>query len=303
MTTKFKFSALLVGAAACTLLSACNKEATGQVAAIVNGDEITLQEINAEIGNSNANAQGDAVKAVRQAALQRIIERRLMATAARDDGLDKTPEYLIRQRQLEDSLLVQLMVERTRRSMAVPDSRAIDRYIAEHPAMFAQREALAVDQIQFPTPADTATLRGLESVHSMDGVAAFLNEHKIPFRRGRTTMDSAQIPAQILRQISALPAGEPFVVPAGAVVNVGVIVGRQANATPADQARPLAVQAMTNERMGQTLQQRLTAARTAAKIEYQDGFAPPAGANAAGAAAPAAGAAAPATPAAAPAQR
>jgi peptidyl-prolyl cis-trans isomerase C len=30
-------------------LSACNREATGQVAAVVNDDEITLQEVNAEI--------------------------------------------------------------------------------------------------------------------------------------------------------------------------------------------------------------------------------------------------------------
>src|SRR5215212_831827 len=89
-------------------LSACDREPTGQVAAIVGDDEITLQEVNAEVGNAKP-PEGIDAKAVQQSALQRIIDRRLLASVARDQDLDKRPEFLIRQRQLEDALLVQLL--------------------------------------------------------------------------------------------------------------------------------------------------------------------------------------------------
>ena len=71
---------------------------------LVDGEEITLQEINAELATAQV-PQGADKKAIQTAALQRIVERRLMAGVAKDDGLDKQPEYLLRRRQLEDLLL------------------------------------------------------------------------------------------------------------------------------------------------------------------------------------------------------
>ena len=91
----------LTFAVAALALSGCGKEATGQVAAVVNGEEITLQEINAELG-SRPIPEGVDKKVIQQAALQRLVERRLLAQAARDDELDKTPDYLLRERQLRE---------------------------------------------------------------------------------------------------------------------------------------------------------------------------------------------------------
>jgi len=80
-------------------LSACNREATGQVAAVVNDDEITLQEINAELAALQIPETADK-KLVQQQALQRIIERRLLAQEASADGVATSQDYLIRERQL-----------------------------------------------------------------------------------------------------------------------------------------------------------------------------------------------------------
>jgi len=116
---------LLIGLA---LLSACHKQATGQVAAVVNGDEITLQEINSELQGARIPAGVDG-KLAQQEALQRIIDRHLLAQQARKDGLDKTPEYLMRERQMRDALLIQLMEASAARATDVPSQKAIDDYI------------------------------------------------------------------------------------------------------------------------------------------------------------------------------
>lgn len=256
-------------------LAACEKEATGQVAAVVNGEEITLQEINAEMGNVPV-PEGIDKKQVQQAALQRIVERRLLAQSARDDGLDKTPDYLLRERQLNDALLVQLMGQRAERALKVPTQQEIDKFIADNPVMFGNRKIYTIDRIQFAMPKDISQLKALENDHSLDAVAARLPQLGVKFTRDVAQMDSAQLGQQRLQQILALPSGEPFVIPENGGVTVGVITGeRSAVISPAD-ARPLAVQAIRSKQLGEQLQQRLKQSRSAAEIKYQPGFAPPA---------------------------
>lgn len=265
-------------ALACLALAACDKEPTGQVAAVVNGDEITLQEINAELG-STAIPDGVDKKIVQQAALERIVERRLLAQAARDEGLDKSPDFLLRERQLHDALLVQLMSQKAQRAQRVPDQAAIDKFISDNPDMFSERKIFAIDRIQFPLPKDMAQLKALENDHSMDAVAAHLQALGIKFARADAQMDSAQVGKQRMQQIRTLPAGEPFIVPESGLVTVAVIKGERAVPLTGDAARPLAVQAIQNQQLGSAMQDRLKQARAAAKIQYQPDFAPKGGAK------------------------
>lgn len=255
------------------VLAGCDKEPEGQVAAVVNGDEITLQEVNAEIGNANVPAGTDS-KEVQRAALQRIVERRLLAQSAKEEGLDKTPEYLIRSRQIDDALLVQLLGQRAEKSFQVPDQQALNKYMAENPSMFAGRKMYVVDRIQFGLPADVSQLKSLESAHSMEEVAAKLNGLGIKFERGAAKMDSAQLGQQRMDQILALPDGEPFVIPENGMVTVAVITGESPLAGSSAEMNAIATQALRQKAMSTTLEERLKQARAKGEIKYQPDFAP-----------------------------
>ncbi len=256
-------------------LAGCKREATGQVAAVVNGEEITLQEINLEIGENELPKNVDR-KAIQQAALQRIIDRRLVAQAARNDGIDKDPEYLIRQRQVDDLLLIRLFGQKAGRSVRMPDAAAIDKYMADHPASFADRTIYLVDRVQFQMPSNPEQLRQLQNDHTMAAAITKLNTLGISFKRGQSQMDSAVVPPQVMARIKALPPGEPFLIPENGAVTMGSITAsKPAPLTGAD-ARPVVVQLLRNEELGKILEQRLKTGRAAAKIDYQSGFAPPA---------------------------
>ncbi|MEH6757983.1 MAG: hypothetical protein V7676_10755 [Parasphingorhabdus sp.] len=257
------------------LLTGCDKKPEGQVAAVVNGDEITLQEINAEVGTVDI-PEGVDKKVVQQAALQRILERRLLAQSAREEDLDKTPEYLIRSRQLDDSLLVQLLGKKAERTFKVPDQKAIDKYMSENSTMFAGRKIFAIDRIQFPFPADMEQLKSLEDDHSMEAVASKLNNLGIKFQRGPAQIDSAQLGQKRLDQIRALPDGEPFVIPEKGLVTVAVITGETAVSSEGKDMAPMAMQAMRNQELAKSLQERLKQAKAKGDIKYQPRFAPPA---------------------------
>src|SRR3954471_12848854 len=84
---------LLAAIGAAALVAGCHSKPTGQVVATVDGDEITLTELNAELATMQVPANADK-KQVQNAALERIIERKLLAGAARQDGIDQNPEFI-----------------------------------------------------------------------------------------------------------------------------------------------------------------------------------------------------------------
>ena len=259
--------------ASALVLSACQKEATGQVAAVVNGEEITLQEINAELRGVNLT-DGSAKKAAQQAALQRIVERRLLAGAATEDGIAKEQEYLLRSRQVGDALLVQMLSEKADRSIQIPSDADIQKFIAANPVAFDNRTIFTTNQIQFVPPKDPKVLALLEPDRSMDAVAAHLTQLGIKFSRRDAELDSIQLPKGVFDQIIALPGGEPFILPAPQVVTIAVITGQRTSPVTGDEAKALAAQGLRNKTIGDLIQQRLKAARASAKISYQQGYVP-----------------------------
>jgi peptidyl-prolyl cis-trans isomerase C len=116
---------LLLAVGAASLVAGCHAKPTGQVVATVDGDEITLTELNAELATMQIPANADK-KLVQNAALERIVERKLLANAARQDGIDQNPEFIVRRQQLEDALLVQLLAKKVASTVKAPAAGAID---------------------------------------------------------------------------------------------------------------------------------------------------------------------------------
>ncbi len=273
MTLSAKSRALMCLTAGALVLAGCEKSAEGQVAAVVNSEEITLQEINAALNETNI-PEGADKKKLQQNALQQIVERRLLAQAAKESGIDQDPAYLIRQRQLSEALLVQMYADKAGSTLKVPDQAAIDRYTEAHPFSFANRTVYAVDQIIFPSPANLGDLKKLEVANTLEDVQKILTEMGIQFARKSAQMDSVQVPPAMMAQIVSLDPGEPFVIPTGATVTASVIKAQQKVPYNADQAGPVAVKAIRNEEMAKIMKQRLAEAKTKAEITYQSGFEP-----------------------------
>ena len=113
----------MVLAAATLAVSGCDKKAEGQVVAIVNGEEISAAELNAELRNVNLPAGADAKRA-RTAILQSIIDRRVISQQAREDGLDKSPDFLNQQRRMTEELLIRMFAERQTSTNQLPNEQS-----------------------------------------------------------------------------------------------------------------------------------------------------------------------------------
>lgn len=272
MTKKFAFALLCTASA---LVAGCGKKTpAGQVAATVNGDEVTLQEINTELQATQLPAGADK-QTVQRALLQRVIDRKLLIGAAEDKKLDRTPEFLAQKRRMDELLLAQAYAKQQLTSVPVPTPGEIDTFMAGHPNVYGGRQIFTLDQIRFPTPKNPQSLGALAADHTMDAVGKRLQSLGINFERGATSLDSANVPVPVLDQVNKLPAGEPFVIPQPGLVTVNVITSRRPVTIDNGEARQGAARSWRQQKFADLLQQQLSSLKAGAKIRYQNGFGPP----------------------------
>jgi peptidyl-prolyl cis-trans isomerase C len=253
-------------------LPGCHRKAEGQTVAVVNNQEITAADLNAEL--SSANATGDT-KAARAAALQRIIDRKLLVEQAQSEGIDKSPEFLNQERRLQDELLINMLVSRQLKTSQVPTADEISRYEAAHPQMFANREVWTLDQVLYPTPKDPALNSKLGAAKSLDEITQVLTANGVQYKHGSRKLDTATLPPQMYDQIQHLPTTEPFIVNGPGASVASVITSRQPNPISGDEASQVALNAMKRDQAQKIVGDRLKSLRASAKIEYQPGYEPP----------------------------
>lgn len=273
MRSKF---VLAVSVALMASVSACGKKAEGQTVAIVNGEEITAAELNAELTNAKIPEGTDKGEA-RSRVLQAMIDRRLLAQQAKADGIDRSPEFLNRLRRATDDLLISMLASRQIDTAKLPSDSEIQQFQATHPWIFAQREQWNLDQLKFQMPTDTATRSKLEQAKTLEAVAQVLTDSGIAFTRQKNKLDTAVIPQNMYGQLASASRGsEPFIIPVGDQAVASVILSREPAPITGAEARPIAVAAMRREQATTLMQNRLKSVRDAAKIEYKEGYAPPA---------------------------
>jgi EpsD family peptidyl-prolyl cis-trans isomerase len=257
------------------MASSCQKKATGQTVAVVNGEEITASELNDAVTSDNALAGADS-KQARAAELQRLIDRKLVVQQARADGLDKTPEFLNQQRRLNDDLLLNMLISKRLNTSQMPSADEIAKFEVAHPQAFAGREIWTLDQIIYPLPKAASVTAKLGAAKSLDEIAQILTASGIQFNRGSRKIDTAMFPDQIYAQIAHTAPGEPFIAPGPDKAVANAITNREPAPLSGDQARGVALNAMRKEQANKVVQDRVKDLRAKAKIEYQPGFEPPA---------------------------
>lgn len=266
---------MMTGAAALlVVLSGCSKKPGGQVVAVVNGEEITQQELNVELQSAHI-PQGVDQKKIMPALLQRVVDRKLINQLAKSDGLDKTPAYLAQIRVTQENLLANQYAQKIAKTISLPDGAAVDAFINNSPTIFSQRKRYSLSQLVFTPPTDQAVLQKLEPTHSLDAIAAVLTAAQVPFARGVGSLDTASIPPQVATKIASLAPGEPFLLPDNGRIVASVIQTVQPLPVPSDEAKPAAVNMIRQKSLQEAVGKKLEAARSSATISYETGFAPP----------------------------
>lgn len=273
----------LVSVAAAALLgvSACHGQSgaaldKGQVVATVDGEEITIFELNAELQAGPAPTGVDR-KVLEQMALQRVIERKILAKIARERGLDKSPAFLLQQRRASELILATMLRDQIASKIAQPNDSEIATYQAAHPEFFAQRKVFTVEQIVFPAPSSMEKFKQFAPLKTLDQLAAKLTADGTQFRRGPGKIDSLQLPPDAVKKMGTLPAGEMFILPSQQGITANVITETTIVPLAGTDARNAAINALKAERFAKAADSQFADIVKKAKdsVKYQPGYGPP----------------------------
>lgn len=270
----------LIVVLAAGLLASCNSAdgpaPTGQVVATVDGKEITLSELNLELAGAPRQTDPKAQKALQAQALRMIVNRKLVAEAAREQKLDTTPEFAMARTRAEELALIGALERKLVATVPAPSKEEAERFVAEHPDSFAQRKIFLVDQLTVPTVPD-AVLKEMEPLHSLGDIAKLLDARRVPYQRAAGAVDGATSDPVMIQRIASLPAGEPFVVRNGPGALINQV--RETRVEPVAGAKAVTLaQAMLKQRRTQEIVGRQLAdiaAAGAKSVKYNAAYAPP----------------------------
>jgi EpsD family peptidyl-prolyl cis-trans isomerase len=275
------------------VLAGCggDKTPSGQVVASVEGADVTRRDLIAELQASGAggNVSPDMMKKLQPELAQQVVNRKLLVAQAKKEGIDKTPEYLAAVQRADEMLLAQQLIQRWGSKLDKPSDSDAHAFIAANPQMFGERKIFLVDQVRGSAAGvDAAALTPLKSNVA---VAQLLRTKGHPVERGQAQIDSMALNKAQYDQLLRLPPGEPIVAMNNGVLMSNVIVEARNVPVPEDRQLVAAKEAMAQQGARTMVENQLRSLRQSAKIEYQPGFAPPAGAPGTAGATPAAAAA------------
>jgi len=260
-------------ALALAALAGCDSgPVSGQVVAVVDGEEITIPELNAE-----ARARGLVIgtdRAVRDRVLQDLIDRKLLVQAALDRQLDRTPDHLLAKRRSDEMLLAsELIAALGRRGPGLSD-RDIASFVASRPFAFDRRALLSVDRIRVMVPLAPALAEAVGAARSVDEAQSLLTAKGIAAERRVEVWDSATLSPEMAKQLLAPVKDETILMQLPDQTIVAKVVEAVPQPTPAASRAQFARELLSSQRSQQLLMSVLQQEKSAANIRYHPRFAP-----------------------------
>lgn len=278
---KIQFGGALISMA-CLAVAGCQpstKAPTGQVAATVDGQEITQKQIDTELAGVQLGANPHALEAARRQALQAIIVRKLLAKTARDEGLDKTPDFAVRQQQQTEAILAQAVEAKLTNAVPAPTADDAHEFMNKYPDVFAERKIFTVDQVRFAPPSGSNVLHEIQPLNTLDDVVAVLTREKIPFQRSVERIDAVGNDPNVIAQVVKLPPNEVFILPSRGGVSANQIKDVKVEPFTGDAANKYAIEVLLMQRRHESLQryvgQMIAKANTDKAIIFSKTYQPP----------------------------
>ncbi len=258
-----------------TSLAACgNKEKkSGQALARVNGEEITVLQINDELSRAEvpANQQQAATKQL----LASLIDRQLITEEAMRNKIHRAPEVIQAIERAKANIIEQAYLESITSKIAKPSVAEINNYFQAHPEYFAERKQFDMQQVAIATRDINEELKSIvSSAKSLDVVVAWLNKHHVRYARNQLSRNSTDLPEQMVAKLKDMPKGQLFIFQEGENSLLNSIFDIKNSPVTLQFATPQIEQYLNNKKSREAVAAEISHLRSLAKIEYLNGPAP-----------------------------
>ena len=252
-----------------------DKKVSTQVAAKVNGDEISVHQVNYALQRLG-NVPENQAKAASSQLLDKLIDEQLLIQKAIDQKLDREPRVVQTIEATKRQILAQAYLEKTMAQAAKSSDVEIKEFYAKRPDLFGERRMYRFNEVSFRAPPEFLTKLDaqVKASKSITEVTSWLGQEKIQFNVSSATKAAEQLPLDVLPSLHKMKDGGMEIVVNQNKTNYLVIQLAASQNAPLDEkaAQPYIEQFLQNRKRGEVAENELKQLRAAAKIEYQGSF-------------------------------
>lgn len=240
-----------------------------QVAVKVNGDEISVQQLDFALSKLS-NLNPDQAKQAKNQVLKSLVDQQLMVQKAITDKLDSDPLVMQALEASRRQILAQAMIKKISANHVKPSEAELADYYAKNPALFAERRIYRLQEINVQVTQENAerVKAELQKAKNLGDFIAWLKAENIPARAGQSTKTAEQLPLEILPRLHAMKDGQAMTFAAPGALNILVVAGSQTQPLTQEQAKPMIERYLDNAKIREIVEAELKKMKEAAKIEY-----------------------------------
>jgi len=254
-------------------LTACGDKkenhAETQVAAKVNGDEISVHQINFALARLGAIQKGKEAEAGRQV-LKGLVDQQILVQQALDKRLDRNPNVLQAIEAAKHQILAQAFLEQMLQKLVKPTDAEIHDYYAKFPDLFANRRIYKFGEVSMAGGATQMdkVKQLLTGTKSLEEFAGKLRAENIAFKTVSYIKAAEELPMTMLPKFSKMANGEVAIIPSGDSLNVLQLQDSKNQPLTEEQAKPIIENFLTGQKRKALLEAEMKKLRDTAKIEY-----------------------------------
>jgi EpsD family peptidyl-prolyl cis-trans isomerase len=262
---------LLCAALMLAALPACGNKAApakpGQALASVNGQEITVLQLNEEL--QRAGIGPSEQEAASKQLLQALIDRQLLQSAAVGEKLDRDPRVMQAVERARALIVANAYLQKRVGNTARPTPADVEEYYNKNPQFFANRKQFVMNELVLASADVTPALKAAaDSARSLGEVAAWMDARKVKYGRSQVMRSTSDLTPDMSAHLLAKQKGQLFFVREGErSLLISVAEVRDAPVT-LQTAAPQIEQFLANQRNKEQAAAELARLRAGARIEY-----------------------------------
>lgn len=253
--------------------AASDGKAPAQVAARVNGVELTMQQVNFALQRI-PNLDKDQSAAASLQVVRNLVDQEVIAQKALTDKLDRDPEVVQALDAARRQILAESYMSRKLGKPAEPTEAEVTEYFDAHPELFSKRKIYRLQELSVKAPQDKheAIRTQLAASKTLNDFAEWLKAENIPVKAAQGVKAAEQLPQTLLPKLAEMPDGQALVVNAPDGLLVIVLADSQVQPVTMEQAKPIIVRLLQKQARQKAAKAELDTLKTAAKIEYLGEF-------------------------------
>jgi EpsD family peptidyl-prolyl cis-trans isomerase len=242
---------------------------TGQIVAHVGDDAVTIQELENEFRLANVPADKQKDPETLKRVLTDLVTRKYLFRQALAEKLDREPGVLLDILRSKELVLAQAALSRRiAAKVSAVRQTDIDKYIANNPLKFANRQVISVEQVTFPLGTNAQNIIDVtRDAKSLDEIDQKLTAMNVPHGRSTGSISSGDLPEDLFNRMQAKKLDQVFFVRAGANGIFLVPKGEEVRPLEGEAAANLARQSLRTEFLKSEIGMASVAANLEAKYE------------------------------------